>query len=71
MSHEPPIMKTYAVLVFGCDGGVDGSIEFECDCDQDATNLAFGATSLFGHQLWLEGRFIGWFPGAGPLRVTS
>lgn len=63
--------RNYTVLVIGLDGEVEGELNLDCDSDQEAANLAFGAASLFGHELVAaDGRFLGWFDAIGAMRLT-
>lgn len=57
-------MADYALYVFGADGEFEGRVDLDCQSDGEATRIAFGAESPFGHELWRGRSFLGWF-GAG------
>lgn len=54
-------MTGYSLYVFGPDGAVEGLVELDCQSDAEATRVAFGAASPFGHELWSGETFLGWF----------
>jgi hypothetical protein len=58
-------MSDYSLYVVGEDGAFDGLVELDCADDAEALRIAFGAVSPFGHELWREGRFLGWFEAGG------
>lgn len=53
----------YVLHVYGIDGATEGELELDCQCELDAICLAFGAPSIFGHELWIGDRCRGWFDG--------
>lgn len=63
-------MPAYAIYVLGPDGRLRGELEFTCDGDRDAANVAFGTPSRFGHELWIGDQFLGWF-AARPAEVAA
>jgi hypothetical protein len=63
-------MAEYALYVFGADGEFEGQVDLDCVSDGEATRIAFGAESPFGHELWRDGRFLGWF-GAGARSLSD
>jgi len=60
-------VQTYLVFVVGDEGRVEAQLALECETDQEAANLAFGATTPFGLAVWADRRFVGWFPAHSPL----
>jgi len=58
-------MSAYTLYLIGPDGGRGRALELDCDADQEAASIAFGAISAFGHELWCAGDFLGWFSGQG------
>lgn len=63
-------MVEYALYVFGADGQFEGLVELDCASDSEAMRIAFGAESPFGHELWRDGSFLGWF-GAGARSLSE
>jgi hypothetical protein len=58
-------MSDYSLYVVGEDGAFEGLVELECEDDAEALRIAFGAISPFGHELWQDDRFLGWFEAGG------
>ena len=58
-------MSDYSLYVIGEDGEFDGLVELDCSDDAEALRIAFGAGSPFGHELWQDHRFLGWFEAGG------
>lgn len=65
-------MDSYILLITGPSGRPEGRVDFECDSDLEAEQVAFAAVSEHGHALWRDGEFLGWFCGRpGPAQVQD
>ena len=56
-------MDSYILFITGPSGLPEGRVDFECDSDLEAEQVAFAAVSEHGHALWRDGEFLGWFCG--------
>lgn len=60
-------MDSYILFITGPSGFPEGRVDFECDSDLEAEQVAFAAASDHGHALWRGSTFLGWFSGRAPL----
>jgi hypothetical protein len=58
-------MNDYVIRAHNPIGDVLALVEFECANDVQAIRVAVQAQSPYGHDLWHEQTFLGWFPGHG------
>jgi hypothetical protein len=65
-------VDSYILFIIGPSGLPEGRVDFECDSDLEAEQVAFAAHSEHGHALWRDRDFLGWFSGRpGPTQVQD